>query len=287
MEIVTQTSELKSLLKPIQKKGQSIGFVPTMGNLHDGHLSLVRAAKQVCDIVVTSIYINPTQFGPSEDFNQYPRTEANDRQRLSLANNDILFLPTSTDMYPNGEPGYVNICVPKISRTLCGISRPHHFDGVALVVSKLFNMVMPNIAFFGNKDFQQLLVIKQLTQELAFPIEIIGVPIARELNGLAMSSRNQYLSSPQKQTAGALYQQLTHTKEQLTLKLLTINTPKFDVYLKSSIEELAAKGFKVEYFEVRNQSDLSIPKQGDKALILLIAAKLGQTRLIDNLPVDL
>ena len=287
MITIRSITELRQAIRQRRQQGQSIGFVPTMGNLHEGHLQLVTAAKQQCDCVVTSIYVNPTQFGPNEDFDNYPRTEERDSQQLASVNNDLLFLPNTDTIYPNGKPPEVTIDLPTLSNLLCGASRPGHFGGVALVVTKLFNIVQPDTAFFGQKDFQQLLIIKRLVRELMLPVAIMGVPTVREPNGLAMSSRNQYLTDEEKHQAGQLYQALTETASALKKGTLPLSSQALQQHTQSVIEQLSAAGFEPDYFEIRNQVNLATPQAENKQLVLLIAAKLGKARLIDNLSIDL
>ncbi len=287
MQIIDSASELRTTLDQHRKTGRRIGFVPTMGNLHDGHLALVKQAKAQCDLVVTSVYVNPTQFGPNEDFDTYPRTLEADRARLASVKNDILFTPPTQTLYPNGRPPKVTIDLPDFSHILCGASRPTFFGGVAIVVTKLFNLVQPDRAFFGEKDFQQLLIVKQLVKELLLPIEVIGVPIVREENGLAMSSRNQYLSDEEKARAGELYLTLTKTADLLRSGKLPLTQEALQAHTTQSLNALAEKGFSPDYFTICNPSNLSPPQKEDKALVLLIAAALGQARLIDNLSVNL
>ena len=277
MLIVTSVEQLREQILQWKKQGCTIGFVPTMGNLHAGHLSLVNKAKQHADKVVVSIFVNPTQFGPNEDYESYPRTLDDDVESLKQHSTDLLFTPSVEAMYGVGEEN-ISVHVPdRLTNMLCGISRPHHFDGVATVVSKLFNQVEPDLAVFGQKDFQQLVVIRHLVKDLAFPIEIIGLETVREADGLAMSSRNNYLTETQRQLAPRI---------QAALLSLVNLVKKKQTDVRKAIEtvtnELDQAGFDVEYVEIRRQSDLNIPELGDNSLIVLIAARLGQTRLIDN-----
>ena len=287
MIIAKTIHELRNAIQAKKSQGQSIGLVPTMGNLHEGHLSLATHAKRQTECVVTTIFVNETQFGANEDFDKYPRTEARDQKLLETVGNDILFLPKSDELYPNGIPAHTDISMPMLGHILCGASRPHHFAGVALIICKLFNCIQPDIAFFGEKDFQQLLVIKQLTQELLYPIEIQGVPIMREQDGLAMSSRNQYLNQEQRSLACQLFKTLQEGALQLKSGKLLLNREEFEAFTSQQQKILKEKGFTPDYFAIRNPNDLSIPKPTDKKLVLLIAAKLGSTRLIDNLSVDI
>lgn len=214
MIVVNSVQTLRRLIQTHRDMGHRIGFVPTMGNLHAGHLSLVETAKKHADIVVVSIFVNPTQFGPNEDFDAYPRTFEQDQALLEQEGADIVFAPEVAEVYPNW-PNLTKVQVAELGNNHCGASRPGHFDGVTTVVSKLFNMVRPDCAVFGQKDFQQLAIIKRMTSDLNFDIEIIGAPIVREVNGLAMSSRNGYLSNEQKEHASFIYQTLNWLKQQI------------------------------------------------------------------------
>lgn len=280
MLFIESIKELRKCISAQKKQGASIAFVPTMGNLHEGHLQLIDIAKKHGDFVVCSIFVNPTQFGEGEDFESYPRTLDDDRSKLSSRHCDLLFYPSVKDMYPTGSDKrkLSVVHVPGVSEGLCGGSRPGHFDGVATVVSKLFNMVQPDMAVFGEKDFQQLAVIRKFTSELDFPIEIIGAPIARESSGLAMSSRNGYLTSEQKTQASFLYQLLQQTKTKIEQ-----GQEDFKTLCKEALIQLQENGFKPDYFEIRNSQDLSPTTNESKHLVILLAAFLGKTRLIDNL----
>lgn len=277
MKTETTIQGLTASLNPARALRKIIGFVPTMGNLHQGHLNLVREAKKLCDIVVVSIFVNPIQFGEGEDFENYPRTLEQDSHLLADVGCDIIFAPSVEQMYGK-HPRLTNISVAGITDDLCGQSRPGHFDGVAVVVTKLFNIVQPNVAFFGQKDYQQLAVIRQLVQDLNLPIDIIGVPIARDHDGLALSSRNGYLSETERQIAPTIYQSLKLAEQQLHQ-----NVELADV-LNELNSRLIAAGFVVDYVEAR-QPNLQPIEQFDRDLVLFVAAKLGKTRLIDNLQV--
>ena len=249
-----------------------------MGNLHEGHLTLVRAAKKICDVVVVSIFVNPIQFGAGEDFDSYPRTLEQDSRLLADVDCDIIFAPSVEQMYGT-QPRLTNISVGQITDDLCGKSRPGHFDGVAVVVTKLFNIVQPNFAFFGQKDYQQLAVIRQLVQDLNMPLEVIGVPIVRAEDGLALSSRNGYLSEQQRAIAPTIYQLLKQAEQQLHEGHALAQV------LESISNQLTQAGFVVDYVEAR-QTNLQPIAQFDRNVVLFVAAKLGTTRLIDNLQVD-
>ena len=278
MKTETTIQGLTASLAPARTTKKLIGFVPTMGNLHEGHLTLVRAAKKICDVVVVSIFVNPIQFGAGEDFDSYPRTLEQDSRLLADVGCDIIFAPSVDQMYGK-QPRLTNISVSQITNDLCGQSRPGHFDGVAVVVTKLFNIVQPDYAFFGQKDYQQLAVIRQLVQDLNIPLEVIGVPIVRAADGLALSSRNGYLSEEQRSIAPKIYQLLKQAEvglgegQSLSQVLANIST------------ELTQAGFVVDYVEAR-QPNLQPIEEFDRDLVLFIAAKLGSTRLIDNLQIN-
>ena len=278
MKTETTIQGLTASLAPARSTKKQIGFVPTMGNLHEGHLTLVRAAKKICDVVVVSIFVNPIQFGAGEDFDSYPRTLEQDSRLLADVDCDIIFAPSVEQMYGT-QPRLTNISVGQITDDLCGKSRPGHFDGVAVVVTKLFNIVQPNFAFFGQKDYQQLAVIRQLVQDLNMPLEVIGVPIVRAEDGLALSSRNGYLSEQQRAIAPTIYQLLKQAEQQLHEGQALAQV------LENISSQLTQAGFVVDYVEAR-QTNLQPIAQFDRNVVLFVAAKLGTTRLIDNLQVD-
>ena len=278
MKTETTIQGLTASLAPARSTKKLIGFVPTMGNLHEGHLTLVRAAKKICDVVVVSIFVNPIQFGAGEDFDSYPRTLEQDSRLLADVDCDIIFAPSVEQMYGT-QPRLTNISVGQITDDLSGKSRPGHFDGVAVVVTKLFNIVQPDFAFFGQKDYQQLAVIRQLVQDLNMPLEVIGVPIVRAEDGLALSSRNGYLSEQQRAIAPTIYQLLKQAEQQLHEGQALAQV------LESISNQLTQAGFVVDYVEAR-QTNLQPIAQFDRNVVLFVAAKLGTTRLIDNLQVD-
>ena len=278
MKTETTIQGLTASLAPARSTKKLIGFVPTMGNLHEGHLTLVRAAKKICDVVVVSIFVNPIQFGAGEDFDSYPRTLEQDSRLLADVDCDIIFAPSVEQMYGT-QPRLTNISVGQITDDLCGKSRPGHFDGVAVVVTKLFNIVQPDFAFFGQKDYQQLAVIRQLVQDLNMPLEVIGVPIVRAEDGLALSSSNGYLSEQQRAIAPTIYQLLKQAEQQLHEGQALAQV------LESISNQLTQAGFVVDYVEAR-QTNLQPIAQFDRNVVLFVAAKLGTTRLIDNLQVD-
>ena len=275
--IHSHISDLRAALQTY-RVAQRIALVPTMGNLHDGHLELVKIAKQHADIVVVSIFVNPIQFGVGEDFDSYPRTLEQDSLLLADVGCDIIFAPSVEQMYST-QPRLTNISVGKITDDLCGKSRPGHFDGVAVVVTKLFNIVQPDYAFFGQKDYQQLAVIRQLVQDLNMPLEVIGVPIVRAEDGLALSSRNGYLSKAQRAIAPTIYQQLQHAEQQLRAG------ERLSQVLANISNQLTQAGLVVDYVEAR-QPNLQAIDQFNQDVVLFVAAKLGATRLIDNLHIQ-
>lgn len=279
MKIFHTIKDLKNELNPLRH--QKIALVPTMGNLHDGHLSLVALAKQHADIVVVSIFVNPTQFGAGEDFASYPRTLDDDCQKLAKAGVALVFAPSVDEMYPVYPPN-VQILSGSISKILCGQTRPTHFDGVGLVVSKLFNIVRPDVAVFGKKDYQQLAIIAQLVQELNFEIDIIGGEIVRADDGLALSSRNQYLTKQERAIAPRLAQAL----QQLAGELKSASVADFDTMIQKTKDKLTCDGFTVDYLQVLNQQ-LQPASRHDKHLVILTACYLGKARLLDNLEITL
>lgn len=279
---VTTAAELRERVAAWRREGARVGFVATMGNLHAGHYSLVSIARARADRVVASVFVNPTQFGPREDFASYPRTLDADRDGLQAHGCDLLFAPGVDDVYPFGTDASVRVDVPLVSATLEGALRPGHFTGVATVVTKLLNLVQPHLAVFGQKDYQQLLVIRRLVRDLALPVEIVAAPTMREGNGLAMSSRNQYLTADERQRAGAIHQTLIRMCE-----AARAGKP-FAAIESDARRVLEGEGMAVDYAVLRQAADLAEPlPQQRQGLIALIAAKLGRARLIDNLLADL
>ncbi|MDH2273866.1 pantoate--beta-alanine ligase [Moraxella porci] len=278
MQIFHTITELQAALSAAQGK---IALVPTMGNLHEGHLTLTKIARTHADVVVVSIFVNPTQFGVGEDFDSYPRTLDADVAALSDVGVDFVFAPSVDEMYPTYPPN-VQVLSGEITKLLCGKSRPTHFDGVGLVVSKLFNIVRPDVAVFGKKDYQQLAIIRQLNDELNFGIDIIGADIVRADDGLALSSRNQYLSADERAVAPVLSQIL----QALADKLARASIIDYDALIDDAKATLTQAGFVVDYLEIYNRQ-LQTVSQADKALVILAAAWLGKARLLDNLEVDL
>ena len=272
---------MREQLNHLRTERKTIGFVPTMGGLHEGHLSLVRHAKSVADVVVVSIFINPLQFGANEDLDAYPRMLEDDLQQLEQLDTDVVFTPSPETMYPLGLDAQTKVLVPDLTTVLCGASRPGHFDGVSTVVCKLLNMVSPDKAVFGQKDLQQLLIIKRLVADLALPVDVIGHPTAREADGLAMSSRNSYLNEDQRAIAPALYQSLSETAE--AIKNGFRDYPALE---KSVWAKLKDAGFMPDYIEIRRSTDLIKASEADKDIAIFGAARLGTTRLIDNIMIS-
>jgi pantoate--beta-alanine ligase len=282
MQTLGLIAELRETIREWRAAGDRIAFVPTMGNLHDGHLRLVDEARRKSDRVVVSVFVNPSQFGPSEDFGAYPRTPAEDAGKLSALGVDLLYLPEVAEIYPEDPARMAFVEVPGLSEDLCGGFRPGHFRGVATVVLKLLNQVQPDLAVFGEKDFQQLTVIRRMVRDMNLPVEILGVPTVREPTGLAMSSRNAYLAEDDRVRAGLLYAGLCQAAE--TLHQGCRDFAGIDEQQTSLLTEA---GFSVDYFAIRRQEDLQVPRLEDERLVVLVAARLGRTRLIDNLKVCL
>lgn len=282
MQTVHDLQNLRRVIAERKHQGVSIAFVPTMGNLHAGHLSLLEEAGRLAEQTVVSIFVNPIQFGKGEDYERYPSTLDEDSRKLAAAGLDLLFAPDLQQLYPAGTDVDTRVTVPRLSNILCGEFRPDHFAGVATVVSKLFINVQPDFALFGEKDYQQLLVIKRMVRDLCMPVKVIGMPIFREADGLAMSSRNSYLSPAERQTAPLIYRTLQGAGEQLRLSAQDIAGIE-----SRAMQTLEENGFRPEYFSVRRSDDLAAPGPEDKHLRILTAAWLGSARLIDNIPVDL
>lgn len=280
MQTVHTIAELRARVATWKRADERVAFVPTMGNLHRGHIHLVERARELAPRTVASIFVNPTQFGPKEDFAGYPRTLDEDSRQLAAVGLDLLFAPSVAEMYPRPLNEMTQVTVPELSGILCGASRPIHFRGVATVVSKLFNMVQPDVALFGEKDWQQLMVIRRLVADLDFPVQIVGVPTVREPDGLAMSSRNGYLTAEERAIAPVLYAALTVCAERLRA-----GERDHDRLANEAKARLAAAGFRPDYFEIRRARDLQLPAEGDTDLRILAAAWLGRARLIDNLAV--
>ncbi len=281
MDTVTAIAEVRARVRAWRRSGERVAFVPTMGNLHAGHISLIELARRHGERFVASIFVNPMQFGPNEDFAHYPRTPVRDAEMLAAAGCDLMFMPDVAGMYGEGATAPTRVEVPEISTTLCGEFRPGHFEGVATVVAKLFNIVQPDVAVFGEKDYQQLVVIRRMAADLCFPTVIVGAPTVREADGLAMSSRNQYLTAAERAIAPGI-----HAALQATCGAIAGGAREFARLEREGAARLAAGGFRVDYFAVRRRLDLSPPSPQDRELVVLAAARIGKARLIDNLQVD-
>lgn len=282
MNTVHTIAQLRAAVARARQEGKRIGLVPTMGNLHDGHLALVEKALQSTDYVVVSIFVNPLQFGPNEDLESYPRTLAADQSKLFDAGANLVFAPSAKEMYPEGMDGHTRISVPLVSEDLCGASRPGHFEGVATVVSKLLNMVQPDLAVFGKKDYQQLAVIRKMAQDLCMPVQIMGETIVRDEEGLALSSRNGFLAPAERKIAPKLYQALQQVAEQIQG-----GRRDYPAVLDEARQNLIEAGMRPDYLELRDPVTLRPVTDEARQLIVLVAAFVGTTRLIDNLSFEL
>lgn len=281
MRVISQIAELREAVQAFKVAGERVGFVPTMGNLHAGHLDLVARASQVCERTVASIFVNPTQFDREDDLNAYPRTLEADLKHLEAQGVDVVFYPNASEMYPQG--GLVTqVDIPALSGLLEGASRPGHFRGVATVVCKLFNIVAPDVAVFGQKDFQQLMVIRQMVADLNLPVDIVGAPTVREADGLAMSSRNNRLTPDQRALAPNLNRVLRGIEAKLKAGEKT-----FEVLQQQAMADLACSGLRPDYITVCAAKTLMPATEAEKELVILAAAYLGDIRLIDNIPVSL
>lgn len=281
MQHITDIAGLRSTLDAFRLKSQRIVVVPTMGNLHSGHIHLVEQARQHGDIVVCTIFVNPMQFGRNEDLDSYPRTLAADMEKLHAAGCDVLFSPSVNEIYPEGLDAHTLVSVPRVSARHCGASRPGHFDGVSTVVSKLFNLVQPQVALFGLKDYQQLMVIRKMVIDLCLPVQLVGVPTQREADGLALSSRNGYLTPEQRRIAPSLYQTLQEAREQV------LQGVAFAAVEATAAGRLTEAGFRPDYVHISHAETLDPAEPGDKRLVILAAAWMGSTRLIDNIEIRL
>ncbi|GGW64880.1 pantoate--beta-alanine ligase [Alishewanella tabrizica] len=280
MNILDSVAALRAQITTWRQAGERIAFVPTMGNLHNGHFKLVDIARHHADRVICSIFVNPMQFGKNEDLDKYPRTLNADIAGLTAHQADALFIPTPEIMYPRGLDVQSYVEVPLLGDLHCGASRAGHFRGVSTVVSKLFNLVQPDVACFGQKDYQQLAIIRQMVTDLSFPIEIIGVPTERAADGLALSSRNGYLTAEQRQQAPTLYQILLKTKA-----AIAAGQHDYRALERQAKADLSAAGFQPDYFNISHQQTLTLAKTANEPKVILAAAALGNTRLIDNLEV--
>lgn len=279
MDCINDIPSLRAQIARWRAEGERVALVPTMGNLHAGHLRLIGEARHHAQRVVASIFVNPLQFGPGEDFAAYPRTLAEDREQLGAGGCDLLFAPGVETLYPHGQEGHTRVEVPGLSDVLCGASRPGHFVGVATVVCKLLNLVQPDVALFGEKDYQQLLVIRRMVEDLALPVEIVGVPTVRESDGLAMSSRNAYLTPEERAQAPALYRALCAAAQSVREGGEVASVE------RAACAALAAAGLEPDYVRVCAARTLAAPVPEDRERVILAAARLGRARLIDNLKV--
>jgi len=281
MNTLHSIAQVRAAIARAREEGKRIGLVPTMGNLHQGHLALVEKALQRTDCVIVSIFVNPLQFGPNEDLDSYPRTLAEDQHKLLETGANMVFAPSASEIYPQGMQGHTRINVPLVSDGLCGASRPGHFEGVATVVAKLFNIIQPDLAVFGEKDFQQLAVIRKMTQDLCLPVQILGEPTVRAEDGLALSSRNGYLDQQERALAPELFRSLQWLAEQLP------RSHSQQTLVTQAAERIEAAGMRVDYLELRDAETLDTPTPDSRELVILVAAFLGKTRLIDNLRIAL
>jgi pantoate--beta-alanine ligase len=280
MDTVTTVAAVREHVRRWRSEGRRVAFVPTMGNLHAGHVSLIEAARRYGDRFVASIFVNPMQFGPNEDYAQYPRTPTQDASMLAEAGCNLMFMPDVAEIYPNGSERATRVDVPNLSRILDGEFRPGHFEGVSTIVATLFHIVEPDVAVFGEKDFQQLTVIRRMAADLCMPVEVVGAPTVRDTDGLAMSSRNQYLTPAERQVAPRIYQTLVAASTRLQA-----GDTDFASIERTGVAALEQAGMKPDYFSVRRAQDLGAPAAGTKHLVVLTAARLGRARLIDNIQV--
>ncbi len=282
MKIIQEVIKLNQLVTEWKNNNNTIALVPTMGSLHFGHISLIKEAKKLASKTVISIFVNPIQFGQGEDYESYPSTIDLDKKKLEEEGVDVLFIPDLKQLYPMGTETDTRITVPYISEILCGQQRPGHFSGVATVVTKLLVTSKPDFALFGKKDYQQYLVIKRMVSDLLIPTLIVGMPTQRENDGLALSSRNRYLSETERKIAPKIYLSLQKASE-----IIHAGTTDFDNAKQELIAELERFGMKVEYFELRSAADLALPKEDEKSFVILVAVWLGKARLIDNITLEL
>jgi pantoate--beta-alanine ligase len=280
METVSTIATVRDQVRAWHRAGLRVAFVPTMGNLHAGHVSLIEAARRHGERFVASIFVNPMQFGPNEDFAHYPRTPDQDQRMLAQAGCDLMFMPDVAEIYPQGASRATRVEVPELSRVLDGEFRPGHFEGVTTIVAALFHIVEPDVAVFGEKDFQQLTIIRRMAADLCFPVQIVGAPTVRDADGLAMSSRNQYLTPEQRRTAPVIYQTL-----EIAARRLRGGEKDFAAIETSGALALQDAGLRPDYFAVRQSQDLALPRPEATQLVVLTAARLGKARLIDNVQV--
>ncbi|MFA0811431.1 pantoate--beta-alanine ligase [Microbulbifer epialgicus] len=282
MQVFHHVASLREALANARRDGKIVGFVPTMGNLHDAHIELVKMAQQQCDLVVVSIFVNRLQFGLNEDWDKYPRTMEQDMAKLRQANCDFLFHPDESEIYPNGMDQQTRVVCPAMTDVLCGASRPGHFEGVTTVVSKLFNIVQPDKAVFGIKDFQQLAVIRRMVEDLCMPVEIVAAPVHREADGLAMSSRNGYINADERPKVAVLNQSLNWAKNEIIA-----GRREFAVLEEEARKRIEDSGFRVDYFSICYSKDLQPAADDDKQITILGAMYTSAARLIDNVSLEL
>jgi len=278
MKTIKTTSLMTAFSASAKKSGKRIGFVPTMGHLHEGHLSLIKAAKKANDVVVVSIFVNPIQFGPKEDLKSYPRDTAGDLKLLRSLKVDAVFLPTSKEMFPKGFSTFVSL--PDLSRGLCGRKRPIHFRGVATIVAKLFEIIAPNVAYFGLKDYQQFVMIKRMARDLNMHVQVVGRPTVRESSGLAMSSRNLYLTLPERESAGVLYKALRLAKDMV--RNGSRDNGKMIAAMSGLVSSVKPK-VEIEYIEICDPQNLERKRSMSGPALIALAARIGRTRLIDSI----
>jgi pantoate--beta-alanine ligase len=276
MDTIVRSADLRRAVTQWRTAGERVAFVPTMGNLHQGHGDLVRRAAQLADRVVASVFVNPMQFGPNEDFAAYPRTPEEDRALLDSLGADVLFMPEVDEMYPLGQATSTRVQVPDLDGILCGAFRPGHFVGVATIVMKLLNLVQPDVALFGEKDYQQLMIIRRAATDLCMPMEIVGVPTTREADGLAMSSRNRYLSADERRLAPHIFAALETAR-----RAIESGDKDFAALEQAGLETLKRSGFRPDYFSIRDAASLGEPTT-TADVVILTAARIGRARLIDN-----
>ena len=282
MKKITDISSLRNEIESWRQVGESVALVPTMGNLHKGHVNLFNLAHEHAERVVVSIFVNPTQFGPGDDYAEYPRTLDTDARRLARSDVDVLFSPSTEEIYPEGCEQMTSISVKRLSEMFCGVARPGHFDGVTSVVCRLFNIIAPDVAIFGQKDYQQLLILRRMVSDLHIPVKIIAGQTQREKSGLAMSSRNQYLSEEEQKVAPTIYWSLADCRQQLL-----DGQRDFDRLEAEGLDRLQAAGLEPEFFAIRKAANLLPPDADSERLVILTGAQLGAARLIDNVLVEL
>jgi len=282
VQVITSGEELRELHDTWRHHDEHVAIVPTMGNLHEGHLSLVELAAELAERVVVTVFVNPTQFGDGEDFEDYPRTLERDTRRLKTLQADVVFAPSVDTVYPFGIDNATTVSVPCLTQNFCGATRPGHFDGVTTVVARLFALVQPDVAVFGQKDFQQQLVIRHMTTDLSLPIRIITAPTVREPDGLAKSSRNQYLSAAERDVASQLHVAIEHIGQELQN-----GKRDFGELESNAVDKLQDVGFVPDYVAIRRAQDLEVPDRDCDELVVLAAAQLGKARLIDNVVITI